>query len=286
MAERLCISRAIERYCSDYCWQKGYSKCTVNNYLWARDSFVQAVGDKYLDELSVDDIRTWRRFMDSRGWAINSVNAYLYKFRRIINHYSTECSLSPKDIIIPKKESKQPQFLLFEEVQAMINADISLRDKAIIALLYSTGMRVGEVAAARKKDLIGTDMIAIRGKGSIERKGFIDDTARHYLFNYLLSRTDGSPCLFKSKKCGGLKKGGIEKIVRDAAKAAGIDRAVHPHMLRHSFATHLVQNGIGQFHLKDILGHADISTTQMYVHLGTKDLRESYAEFHKVPKLT
>ncbi len=285
MLEKNTISEVIDHYCNDYCWQRGFSRSTIDNYLWVKNSFTKQVGDVEIGKLETKHIIKWRKKMEDMGYEVNTVNAYLYKFRRIVTHYSTICSISPKEIIIPKKERKDPHFLTDVEIQMLIHADLIIRDRAIISLMYSTGMRVSEVVRLRRNDIIGDDLINIQGKGKIERKAFIDATAQFLIAQYLNTRDDKSPALFLSRLGGGLKKSGIEKIIRDAGIAAGLTQRVYPHMLRHTFATHLVQRGIGQFHLRDLLGHADISTTQMYVHLGTKDLKDSYEKYHKAPAI-
>lgn len=273
------FSEAVDFYCKDYCWQKGFSVSTVNNFLWMKASFIRANDDITLSEISPAHVTRWRRYMDRRQWNVNSANAYLYKFRRIVTHYA-RCfdNLRAEEIIIPKKHIPLPKFITRNEI-ARIIAVAQPREQAIISLLYSSGIRVGELTRTKRTDIIG-NLILVRGKGNKDRTSFIDETCAFFLKQYLESRSDSCPFLFPSRKGGGVQSGMVEKLIRDLGVRAGITSRVTPHVLRHSFATHLAQSGIGPYHLKELMGHADISTTQTYVHLGGKDIADAYAKHH------
>lgn len=278
--EQMLFSCAVREFCTDYAWQKGYAKATVNNYRWTASSFLKAVDDKPITQITLDDIKTWRRYMDSHQYEDNAINAYLYKFRRLMVYYSKHHRLAfdPDDIIIPKKTQQAPKFLTKEEIDTLIdNGDV--REKALIAILYSSGVRVGELTRLRKNDIHG-DTLMVRGKGKKERFSFLDERAQHYLGEYLKTRTDTNPYLFYTKKCKGISVGCVQHLVKELGIRSGITTTVTPHVLRHSFATHMAQGGIGSFHLQKLLGHAHISTTQIYVHLSGADLKKAYNKYH------
>jgi len=274
------LSVAIRQYIDTYIWQHNYSHKTTKNYEWAVSSFLKAVEDKPITEITQADIITWRRYMESKQYTIGAVNAYLYRVRCLLKYYGKHLKLSidPDEIIIPKKEKKLPKVLTRDQIiQLVSHAD--LRGQVIIAVLYSSGIRVGELSRIKIRDIIG-DTIKVRGKGSKERLVFLDDQTLALIQTYLKTRNDVSPFLLYSKKGSGLGISAIQRIVRDAGRRAGIGD-VTPHVLRHSFATHMVQQGCGAFHLQKILGHEHISTTQIYVNLGDKDVYNAHKKFHK-----
>lgn len=277
--DSMVVSAAYYLFVEDYIWQHGYSQKTADNYKWAINSFIKAVGDLPLSSITKEHVKAWRRYMDSNNYSIGAVNCFLYRFRRLIRYYAKTLPLSidPEDIIIPKKNKPMPKYLTPEEIQLLMENG-GIRERAIISILYASGIRVGELTRLRLKDVQG-DFLKIRGKGNIERMGFMDAQAQTCLREYLNTRTDSCPFVFPSKKGGGLHVQQIQIIVR----RLGLDvlgKQITPHVLRHSFATHMVQNGVGAFHLQKMLGHADISTTQIYVHLGSADLKAAYKKFH------
>lgn len=275
------VSQACKEFVEDYIWLHGFTVKTAQNYQWSTNSFIKAVGDIPITEISQAHIKSWRRFMESHQYEVGAVNAFLYRLRKLLCYYEKKLDLSiePSEIIIPKKNKPIPKYLSIEEVTSLINS-ADIRGKAMISILYASGIRVGELCKLRRKDIYG-DTIKVRGKGNRERIAFLDKTALRYLDMYLSRRIDTNPFVFPSRKGGGIKTQMVQQIVKEAGFKAGIPKIVTPHVLRHSFATHMVQNGCGAFHLQKMLGHADISTTQIYVHLGSKDLRTAYTQFHK-----
>jgi site-specific recombinase XerD len=163
----------------------------------------------------------------------------------------------------------------------------SLRDKAILELLFSTGLRVSELCSLTRDLNLNTDSFPIRGKGDKVRVVFISDDAKNALKKYLARRVDVDDALFirlnKEKSRGGdlsLNKRSIERIVKQNAIKAGISKKVTPHVIRHSFATDLLSNGADLRSVQMLLGHANISTTQIYTHVTDTQLRDVHKKFH------
>jgi site-specific recombinase XerD len=163
----------------------------------------------------------------------------------------------------------------------------SLRDKAILELLFSTGLRVSELCSLTRDLNLNTDSFPIRGKGDKVRVVFISDDAKNALKKYLAKRVDVDDALFirlnKEKSRGGdlsLNKRSIERIVKQNAIKAGISKKVTPHVIRHSFATDLLSNGADLRSVQMLLGHANISTTQIYTHVTDTQLRDVHKKFH------
>jgi integrase/recombinase XerD len=207
-------------------------------------------------------------------------------------------TISPEKIELPKVPERQVEVLAREELEAMFNCiDVTkrngLRDIAILHLLYSTGLRVSELSNLNRKDInLDTREFRIVGKGRKARIVFISDTAVEHIERYLESRNDnwlplfvsnsnrsGQPSLLGEERR--LEPQAIERIVRTIATHAGIVKKVTPHTLRHTFATELLKNGADIRSVQEMLGHASITTTQIYTHLTNKRLKEIHQQFHR-----
>lgn len=207
-------------------------------------------------------------------------------------------TLSPEKVDVGKLEQRSVEFLQSEEIKALLDTintskTIGIRDRAIIELLYSTGLRVSEMVNLDRDriDLIRREFM-IRGKGSKTRIVFISKHAASMVENYLATRDDKWKPLFISysrPRNQGIKSLGehkritalsIQNMVRAYALKAGIQKHVTPHTLRHSFATNLLQNGADLRSVQELLGHASITTTQVYTHLTDRRLREVHEKFH------
>ena len=166
----------------------------------------------------------------------------------------------------------------------------NLRDKAILETLFSTGLRVSELASLKREQVrADKEELTVRGKGSKPRAVFLSNQARYWIKKYLDARDDVSPFLFVShdRASGkrdsileGLTPRSVERLVIKWAKAAGITKEITPHTLRHSFATDLLANGADLRSVQELLGHSSVTTTQIYTHVTNKHLREVYEAFH------
>ena len=162
-----------------------------------------------------------------------------------------------------------------------------LRDRAILELLYASGLRAAELVGARLENLdLEQGIIRVTGKGNKTRIVPVGSRAREVLTRYLeiarlklVKKRTGS-VLFLSNRGGGLTTHRVWEIVRDAAKRAGLETRVYPHLVRHSFATHLLSNGADLRVIQEMLGHADISTTEIYTHVDSARLKAVHHKFH------
>ena len=206
-------------------------------------------------------------------------------------------SLDPSLVDLPKVVRKQVTFLHYDEVEDMLeeidtSTESGLRDRAIIELLYSGGLRVSELVGLNRDSInLERREFMVRGKGSKDRPIFISRSAADRVQDYLDARTDSLPALFlnNSKHLQEVDTSGdyrritarsVERIVEKYARLAGITKHVSPHTLRHSFATDLLMNGADIRSVQSMLGHADISTTQMYLNLNLGKMRDVYAKAH------
>ena len=200
-----------------------------------------------------------------------------------------------EDIRPPRAWSALPRFLSMDEVDRLIaQPDVStprgLRDRALIELLYATGMRVSELVGVRAMDLhLDEQYLTCVGKGDKERLIPIGDAASAAIRRYqrearhVLLKRRSSPRLFLNARGGPLSRVGFWKIIKAHGRHAGLPRTLSPHVLRHSFATHLLERGADLRAIQMMLGHADLSTTQIYTHVLEARIRTIYDRFHPRP---
>jgi integrase/recombinase XerD len=192
----------------------------------------------------------------------------------------------------PRTLKALPRFLTLEEVDHLLNAPdassaLGLRDAAMVELLYATGLRASELVSLRVRDLdLDAGHLRCLGKGSKERLVPMGRKAAQRLRAYLersrpgLVRGGGGPALFLNSRGGPMTRQGFWKILKKYGRAVGLRSRLSPHVLRHSFATHLLERGADLRSVQVMLGHADISTTQIYTHVNRERLRRVYRDFH------
>ncbi|WP_099158427.1 site-specific tyrosine recombinase XerD [Virgibacillus ndiopensis] len=191
----------------------------------------------------------------------------------------------------PKKERKLPDILSTQDVEGLLairgNSPLQIRNKAMLELLYATGLRVTELISLKVSDLhLTMGFVRCFGKGSKERIVPLGDVAKEAVDNYLqygrgiLLKNGIEETLFVNQHGRALTRQGFWKILKSIAKDAGIKKRITPHTLRHSFATHLLENGADLRSVQEMLGHSDISTTQIYTHVSKTRLKDVYKSYH------
>ncbi|QDP40526.1 site-specific tyrosine recombinase XerD [Radiobacillus deserti] len=191
----------------------------------------------------------------------------------------------------PKKERKLPKVLSSKEVETLltmeVNHPLAIRNKAMLEMLYATGLRVSELISLKVSDLhLTMGFVRTFGKGSKERIVPLGELAQEAVDRYItLSRTQlvkktKTDALFVNQHGKPLTRQGFWKILKGIAKDAGIKKEITPHTLRHSFATHLLENGADLRSVQEMLGHADISTTQIYTHVSKSRIKDIYKSYH------
>ncbi len=277
--------------------EKGLSDNTIQAYRRDIAKFAAFAGKRGLGtpdvrrEHVVDFLGSlYRRNLDSR-----SVARHLVTIRHFFRFSLTEGFVNEDpaaNIESPKFRQSLPEFLSVEEVDRLLrqpdpNDTVGLRDKAMIELMYSTGLRVSELCGLRVADLqMDPGCLRCIGKGNKERLVPVGQKALAAVQAYLreprkeLSRGIASPYLFLNQKGHKLNRIAFWKILGDYGRKAGLRKALTPHMLRHSFATHLLDRGADLRSVQMMLGHSDISTTQIYTHVVEERLKQVYKAHH------
>lgn len=286
--------------------EKGRSILTTRNYDLYLSRLIEFAGDgikpKDITPELLRKYRLWlNRFENDRHARLSArTQAYhLIALRGFLVYLAKRQieSLDPSLIELPKAPKKQVTFLHIDEIERILTeipteTETDLRDKAIIELLFSSGLRVSELISLNR-DSVNLDRreFIVRGKGQKDRPVFISKSATEHLSDYLDERSDQLPALFlnnsrnlpQANTSGNFRRltpRSIQRIIEKRAKAAGITKHVTPHTLRHSFATDLLMNGADIRSVQSMLGHSDISTTQIYTHVTDHHLREVHEKFH------
>jgi site-specific recombinase XerD len=282
----------------------GRSSKTAENYELYLNRFVEFTDDIPVDKITSELVRKYRlwlnRYKNNNDGELATITQgyHLIALRGFLGYLSKRdiTSLSPDKIDLPKVARKQVTFLHFDEVTRMLDTiplddEVGLRDRAIIELLFSSGLRVSELVNLNR-DHVNTKRreFMVRGKGRKDRPVFIGEAAAGRVEDYLASRLDNLPPLFLSYSRNNissmtgdyrrLTSRSIQRMVTKYARLAGITKHVSPHTMRHSFATDLLMNGADIRSVQSMLGHSNISTTQVYTHVTDEHLRDVYEKFH------
>jgi integrase/recombinase XerD len=218
--------------------------------------------------------------------------ACLRSFYRHLRREGTIAHDPAAELHGPRKTQRLPRVLTRDEVARLLREpkgteSLALRDRALLEVMYACGLRVSEVTGLQVSDVdLDEGMLRARGKGSKERVVPIGRHASAALGTYLargrpaLLGARGESTLFLNRRGGGLSRQGLYKIVQGHARGAGLEERMSPHTLRHSFATHLLAGGCDLRSLQEMLGHADLATTQVYTHLSAERLKDAYFSAH------
>ncbi len=244
---------------------RNFSKKTVDGYIYSVERFLEYSKNMGLNENSVKNYVQ----KELKNKESSSVRRELFAIK-----FFFESVLNQKlNVPNPKKTQTLPEILTIEEIRKMIESTSNIKHKLIIKLLYGCGLRVSEIVNLKKHDLnFEEGLIHLNlAKGRKDRFVKIPESLKKELRNY--SALNISEILFLSSRGGKLTENTIQKIVQNSAKKAGIKKRVYPHLLRHSFATHLLESGIDLRIIQKLLGHSDIKTTQIYTQISQASIK-------------
>jgi len=283
------MERYIEKFIRYLEIEKNYSMHTILNYRLDLQGFNNFLGKTDLEKVDYLALRKYLATLKEKNLSNRTVNRHLSSLRSFFRFLTREGLVKTNPILVlssPKQDKHLPLFLTEEEVAKLIDAVIprderGLRDRAILETFYSTGMRISELAGLTKDDMdfIG-GIVKVMGKGKKERIVPIGDKAISAIRDYLDKRKKDSEAIFLNKSARPITTRGIRNIVGKYIRLAGIRQGVSPHTLRHSFATHLLNRGADLRSVQELLGHANLSTTQIYTHLTTDKLKSVYDKAH------
>lgn len=307
------ISELVADFLESLEIEKGRSTKTVENYGLYLARFIGLITEDFegQDMIKPSDItpevlRRFRlklnRFSDNQNKERLSTltqSYHLIALRGFFKYLAKRGikSLDPSLIDLPRAAKKQVTFLHFDEIERLLaeiplDTESGLRDRAIIELLFSGGLRVSELCSLNRDSInLERREFMVRGKGKKDRPIFIDKSTAECIEDYLNMRTDTLPALFLNNSANQqipstsgdfrrLTPRSIERIVQKYTRLAGITKHVTPHTMRHSFATDLLMNGADIRSVQSLLGHANISTTQIYTHITDPHLKEVHEKFH------
>ncbi len=253
--------------------------------------------DQLLLLVETNAVRAYLALLNEKQYSKATIARKLATLRSFYKFLVKRGQLSSNPVTVvrtPKQEKKLPRFLEYEEIKRLLDAPpmdnwLGVRDRAIMETLYSTGIRVSELSALNMDDIdfLG-EVVHIRGKGKKERITPIGSSAlqaiQHYMeFRNKRAQSNGnfdSKVLFVNKHGQRLSTRSVRRKMDKYLKMAGLDPAISPHTLRHSFATHMLNNGADLRSVQELLGHQSLSTTQIYTHLSTRKLKEVYENAH------
>ncbi|PIR86334.1 hypothetical protein COU13_01505 [Candidatus Kaiserbacteria bacterium CG10_big_fil_rev_8_21_14_0_10_43_70] len=280
--------------------ERGRAIKTVENY----DRYISRFLDftkisrpKDINDEIIREFRLWlnrQNTRDGESLKKRTQNYYLIAIRAFLKYLRRRniTTLSPERIELAKTSDRELDLITISELERLLSAPEgntlqAMRDKAILETLFSTGLRVSELVSLSRDIDLSRDELTVRGKGEKLRVVFLSDRSKKAIGEFLEKRTDFDDALFiqlgknaKSADSLRLTSRSVERIVKQYAIKAGITKKVTPHVVRHSFATDLLQNGADIRSVQALLGHASINTTQVYTHVTDKHLREIHKNFH------
>lgn len=292
---KLDLKREIENYINYLRFERNYSPNTLRSYLSDLLSFYEFCKAKDLDFTNKKNIRNFIQFIAQKNYksstfvrkviSLRSFFEYLFSFEKLKEDLTVF-------IPTPKMEKKLPQFLSIDEVMKLLNSPnledlLGIRDRAILETLYATGIRVSELIGINEEDINWSyGEIRVFGKRAKERIVIVGEETlkllqlyKDYVRPQLLKRSKKTEkAFFLNAKGGRITDRGVRMIVKKYAKF--LNKKISPHTLRHTFATHLLEGGADLRYVQELLGHVRISTTQVYTHLTSEQIRKTYRLAH------
>ncbi len=288
------LDAAIDAFLTHLAVERGLSDATVEAYGRDLASLAESLGGISVDRIDAEGLSRHLRELEERGCAAATRSRALSAISRLLAYLRAEGRITTDplaNLSRPKRGRHVPKVLSLEEVTALVEAPddtpLGIRDRAILEVLYAAGLRVSELTSLRLADLhLETCSCTVQGKGRRERLALLGEPAVAWLSRYLAevrtrwTRGSSPEQVFVSRRGAALSRQAVWYRVRRYAQALGIAYKLTPHVLRHSFATHLLEGGADLRAVQEMLGHADIGTTEIYPHVSRARLRELVERRH------
>ena len=276
---------------------KNYSDYTITNYeedLLFYKEYIKKENLNYL-KIEYQDIRYLFNYLDENNYSKNTISRKISSIRSFYKYLARNnyINYNPFTLVSAvKKDQKLPKFLYYNELEELfdsvdIKTEFGIRNRLLLEMLYATGMRVGELENIKIKDInFNEQTIKILGKGNKERIAYYGNYAKEYLELYLdksrpiLLKNSKEEYLFINSKGKRLTSRGIRYIINDIIEKSSLNLKISPHTLRHTFATHLLNEGCDILSVKELLGHESLKATQIYTHITNESLRTTYLKAH------
>ncbi len=292
------MQKQLINYTNYLAVEKGLAKNTLESYQRDLNKFITYLQKQKISHPKLVDreaLNQFIGFLKKEGFATSTISRCIASIRSFFNYLLQEGVIENNpalELESPRIEKKLPRVLTTKEVDLLLSQPKKgehngLRDKAMLELLYASGIRVSELVSLNISDFdphVG--FLRCKGKGMKERIVPIGSLAINHVSDYLdnsrakLLKINGEPALFVNHHGGRMTRQGFWKILKKYARKSNINGAVTPHTLRHSFATHLLENGADLRSVQEMLGHSDISTTQIYTQITRRKIREIYDKTH------
>ena len=282
----------INKYLAHIEHNRNFSSQTLRAYrndLHQYLSFLIAEGCRDLGNVTRLLLRGFLAFLKKQDYSKTTIARKLVSIRSLYKFLCRECILKfnpVENIRAPKLDKKLPGFMSINETETLLNLPglntlSGIRDRAIMETLYSTGMRVSELVGIDVEDIdFFNEVVKVKGKGKKERLQPIGNHALDAIRSYLSKRDADNKALFLNNRCGRLTERSVARMLEKYVKKAGLSLNISPHTFRHSFATHLLDRGADLRSVQELLGHANLSTTQIYTHITTERLKQVYDKAH------
>ena len=273
---------------------KSYSKNTIESYRIDLTRFIEYFNDCNINSIKIDDLKDYIKHLSEINLNKLSISRNISCIKSFYKYLNIEKIIdnNPSDLLyMPKLSKKLPNTLTEDEVDKLLDIELKdvfgYRNKAMLEVLYATGLRVSELVNLKMENIdFEGDIIRTFGKGNKERVIPIGEYARYYLdlylnnYRYELLKHGNNEYVFLNNHGNNMTRVGFFKIIKNIANEKGINKEISPHVLRHSFASHLLKHGADLRTIQELLGHSNVSTTQIYTHISNEELKENYKNYH------
>ncbi|MDD8048956.1 MAG: tyrosine recombinase XerC [Thomasclavelia sp.] len=278
--------------------EKKYSDKTVDSYLREINSFIDYLNKENINKFSdvkYSLLRGYMAYLASSNLSKNSINHKITSLRSFYKYLIKNDYVNDNPFVLLeniKTPKRNPEFLFADEMIALLDSidvsdNLGIRNKAMFELMYASGLRCSEIVNLELNDIdFSRQLLLIHGKGSKDRYVPFHDYAKTQLLNYIqnarqeLTSQTSSTYVFVNKFGNQLTNRGVEKVLDKICMNYDSTKRIHPHVIRHSFATHLLNNGADIRTVQELLGHENLSTTQIYTHITKEHLKEVYQKAH------